>query len=778
MRARAIRWSLLALVAWMPVAIHAGEPAIRNLALRGLQIGGTTTLVVDGDDLGTAPRLLLPFPARQQLKPGATKTQATFDVTLEGDVEPGYHALRVVTDEGVSTPVVIAVDRLPQRLVPVGAVGKPPPAVEQLPAALHGVVNGSTATEAQFVGKAGQKVLVEVEAQRLGSKLRPVVHLMSPKRLQLAWAWPAPSLGGDARLEATLPEDGSYTISIHDVEYAPPGPSFFRLRVGQWSFVDQVFPPVVERNKVHTVELLGPSPAPRVNLPATARVGALPVSMPKEGLFSGPRPFVLISPHAEVVGEAAADKIQDLPAGPVGVSGRLLTPHAEDRYRIPVAPKTKLRLEVFAERYGSSLDAALVVRNEQGADLVRVEDSPGSLDPILEYTVPDNVANVIVAVVDAQGRGGPRAVYRLAVDPQQTPAKNGFQLLTPVQRLTLPVGGRAVIPVLIARNGYEGRVVLSAEGLPAGMSLEGAEIPAGADGALVTVQRGTAVAGAGIAAWRGRADDGMEQTVLTRGHPLERLQPWLATEIALATTSAKAADFQIDWRGLPADAGLVPAGKLALPVKVTKPPGTSLVRLTLLTSQLRPLVNGVTDLNQSLRFEKPIELAAAATDGDATVLVPPQPFAQQYDVTIQAELLTPDRARVLAVAYAPVRRMLVRHSVVVRLDGPAKIATTLDPKVGATVKLQGQVERREGLTTDVALALTGLPPGVRADAVTVKTGVTTFTLNVILPPGQPAGEITGLKLVGTAPADAKQPAILVRSREVELSLVVRPPAKK
>src|SRR5947209_18890621 len=94
--------------------------------------------------------------------------------------------------------------------------------------------------------------------------------------------------------------------------------------------------------------------------------------------------------------------------------------------------------------------------------------------------------------------------------------------------------------------------------------------------------------------------------------------------MALAATTAKAADFQIDWRGLPPDAGLVPAAKLALPVKVTKPAGDGLVRLTLLTSQLRPLVNGQTDPNQALRWEKPVDLPAAASAADSAVLGPPQ----------------------------------------------------------------------------------------------------------------------------------------------------------
>src|SRR5271165_5760401 len=65
--------------------VHAAEPVVRNVNLRGLQVGGTTTLVLDGDDFGPAPRLLLPFAAQQQLKKGSNDKQATFDVTLGGD---------------------------------------------------------------------------------------------------------------------------------------------------------------------------------------------------------------------------------------------------------------------------------------------------------------------------------------------------------------------------------------------------------------------------------------------------------------------------------------------------------------------------------------------------------------------------------------------------------------------------------------------------------------------------------------------------------------------
>ncbi len=472
------------------------------------------------------------------------------------------------------------------------------------------------------------------------------------------------------------------------------------------------------------------------------------------------------------MGQTAPEKVQELPAGPVGVSGRLLTPFGEDRYRIPVIAGSKVRLEVFAERYGSPLDAALVVRNDKGDLLARVEDGPGTLDPVLDYAVPAGVKDVVVGVVDAQGRGGPRAIYRLTVEPQSAPGDTDYRLFSPAQAISLPASGRWVVPVLIDRRGYQGAVDLSATGLPAGVKLDGATIPAEADGALVTVQRDGPGSPA-VTHWLGRGAGGVEKPVTIKGSPMESLQPWLANEIAMAPTTAKAADFQIDWGKLPADAGPVPSKKLVLPVKVVRPPTKdSIVKLTLLTSQARPIVNGQLDPNQALRLEKATEFGPKANEGDLTVLVPPLLAAPMYDVSVQAELLTADKKTVLAVAFAPVRRMAVRYPLVVKLDGPSRVEAAANPKMATTVKIAGRVERKEGFTGDVTLTLTGLPPGLSAAPVIAKGGTTAFTLNVALPANQPAGEFKGLKLAATVPADPKTPNVVVRSRDMELTLVV------
>ena len=740
----------------------AAEPTVRDLNVRGLQTNGTTTVTVSGDDLGKAPKLLLPFAAKQTLKPGNTEKLAVFEVAVEGAM-PGLHHLRVVTDGGVSLPMVVGVDALPQ--LPFTAK------VESLPVALHGAVTGSTMLETTFTGKAGQKLTVEVEAERIGSKLRPVVHLSNAKKLQLEWAWGTPALSGDTRLTATLPADGTYTVSLHDAEYAGAAPGFFRLKIGAFDYAEQVFPPVVTTDTT-SVELFG-SVSAKVGVPARRGL-VIPLDWPKGGAWSGPRPFVELSTRQEFVKPSTPGKPLELPAGRVGVCGKLSTPGVEDKYRVAVVPNTKIRFEVFAERIGSPIDAALVVRNDAGAVLVQVEDSPGTLDPVLEYAVPDKVTAITVGVLDSQGRGSPRGVYRLTIDPLKSEGLSDFRLSTPLQRLNLPAGGRAVVPVFVERRGFVGKIDLTTDTLPAGLKLEGAIITPDADGVLVTVTA-TGDVPAAILAWKGRGGTD-ERLVVFKGHPLERLQPWLATEFAVAPTSAKVADFSIDWKNLPADAGLSPAGKLALPVKLTRTDIASPVRLTLLTSQSPPLVNSQPNIAAAIRVEKPTEFGAKVSEGDVPLLIPPDLPADSYQIAVLAELLTPDKQRVLASAVTPVRTLPVKLPVAVKFDAP-KFDAKLDAKTGATVEVKGTVERLNGFAGDIAVSLTGVPSGVPVPAaVTVKAGETAFSFKLVIPPAALAGE-SKLKHSATAAPDPKQPAVRVKARDVEATLTVTPPPK-
>src|SRR5262249_16325515 len=158
------------------------------------------------------------------------------------------------------------------------------------------------------------------------------------------------------------------------------------------------------------------------------------------------------------------------------------------------------------------------------------------------------VTSIVVAVVDSQGRGGPRGVYRLTVDAV-TPGTGprDFRLFTPAGRVAVTKNGGRGMPLFPEPRGHSGRIQFAAGGMPAGGKASGQTIPTGADGTLVTMEPGESPVAAAVTTWHGRGTTGPERPVSVKGHPLERLQPWLATEFAVAQSATKTGEFSIDW---------------------------------------------------------------------------------------------------------------------------------------------------------------------------------------------------------------------------------------
>jgi hypothetical protein len=93
--------------------------------------------------------------------------------------------------------------------------------------------------------------------------------------------------------------------------------------------------------------------------------------------------------------------------------------------------------------------------------------------------------------------------------------------------------------------------------------------------------------------------------------------------------------------------------------------------------------------------------------------------------------------------------------------------------MGAVVKFDGKIERREGLTGDVTIAMTGLPPGVQGNIVIVKADAVDFSFMVAVPANFRPGEIKNLRVSASA-ADSQNNNVRVSSRIVPVSIVVQP----
>ena len=585
----------------------AAPPIVRNIDIRGLQIGGTTTVAFDGADLPPGARVMMSVPiAAQVVRPNATATRVEIDVTLDGSLVPGLYNLYLAGENGISEKTVVALDHLPQRRFAA--------TVEALPVALHGTLSGSTTLRTSFAAKAGQRLICEVESQRLAGKLRPVLHLYDAQDRHLAWSLPMPALRGDTRLVVTVPADGQYTLTLNDLQYAAPAPGHFRLKIGDWEYADAAFPAVVQRGTTASLRLIGNLPADRtVAIAAASEVSWLRAPWPNGALASGPAPAVTVSDVPELIEQPAGDALQELTAVPVAVHGCLSAPAEEDRYRLKAAADSKLRCELFAARIGAPIDTVVEIRRADGTELAANDDTTGVTDSLIDFTVPKDVDSLVVAVRDALGRGGEAAVYRLLITPVDAPAQD-FQFSVERDAYNVVQGSRQVVRVRVDRRGYQGPIGLEFGQLPWGLGIDAAEVPAGMNGKLVTLAASADAPQCSLISIHGRASPRTVRTALTGTNPMGRDQPWLAAELAVSLASRAGVGFDADWQPA-AETKLVLGGKLAMPVRCVRPLGyDGPVRLTLLSSQNPPQVNGVDDPNRTLRPEPnvPVEIPSDA----------------------------------------------------------------------------------------------------------------------------------------------------------------------
>lgn len=766
-----------ACLAALQSASGAAAPSITNVSLRGLRIGGVTTLVVDGAELGPQTKLILPWPnAQQSVRAESNSQRAIIDVTLPPAVQPGLYSLRLASDAGVSNLVVVGVDQFEQ---------KPwSPEAGPLPTALHGALAGEQRLRTTFAGRKGQAIAVDVECQRLGSAPRPVVRLIDARGVQLAWSPPRAEVGGDARLDAVLPQDGVYTVEVHDLVYRAAAPGFVRVKIGELSWANQVFSTGVTRNSASKVEWRGSrlTPAGAATLqivdPLT-RDAVVPFAAAH--LFTGHLPSVAVSDSAEVT--ESATSASPGPAGrvPLAISGRLSAKGEEDRFLVEVTPGRRLQFEVYARRIGSPVDAVLSLVGPQGNGLASADDRPGTPDPLLDFAVPANMDRLQISVRDLSGRGGDDFVYRVVARDLSQPE---VEVVLPFDRLNVAAGSTQLIPVQVLRRSYDGPVQLEFRdaSIP-GLVWQGLTIAPGAAQGLVSL---TVPAGAAPTTVVGRfaVQGGDGATPLVRAAqaadgPAFRLRPWARSEFAIGT--AVASPLSIDWVADGGDETLPLGWKLVRKVAVQRSPAaTGAVRLRLVTTQPTPKKTvkqnnqdvQVDDVERTLRLEGTPQIAAGQSETQVAFLAPAELGVGPWSLAIVAELLAADGKTVVAAVATPVKTMAVRAQLTLQVANPGALEGRAG--MGEAGKLTGQVMRATGWDAPVTVSLAGLPEGVKSPEVVVPAGQVDFVLPLQFAAGTKAGDVPGVRVVATGVFAPQQPEGLVRSNEVPVKLKVLP----
>jgi hypothetical protein len=446
-------------------------PAIDSLSQFGLQIGQTTRLTINGNRLAGQARVDLPIPGvKQTLSKSSNGRHLLVEITVPADAPPGIYPLTVFTAGGVSNPMGIALDGLPQWLVGDSAEDRP----ASLPAAFSGLIAGAGQSHVYFRGHAGDRLVAEVEARRIGSRLDPVLELKNASGSTIAIEWGKAFLRGDARAELSLPADGVYVVELHDLAYNAPADSPFRLLLGDFRSVDAYYPPVMPRGAEWPIEPVGSGiPAGMlidVNLKNDPAGFAKLLPVPRQLHASGPLPPLGISDGVEILEvPQPAEQLQTVDArfadkghDSVAINGRLAKEGEIDRYLLAVTPGMLLSLSLDSRALNSPVEGDISIYSHPDRKLLGGDGgAPGAAAKGLQFQVPANASSIEVAVRDLNGRGGRHFVYRLRLSPAAAP---DFSLALLETRINIPKNGRTMVPLQVDRRGYAGPIKLRVEG--------------------------------------------------------------------------------------------------------------------------------------------------------------------------------------------------------------------------------------------------------------------------------------------------------------------------
>jgi len=729
------------------------QPQITRISPHSAEVGKTTRMVVAGQNLAGAQLHTDIKGLTAVVVDGGNAGQALFDVAVDATAVSGRYLARCVTPAGVSNPMIISIDRVATH--PDGTFTEANPATT-FPVAASGLISGAEQKRVWFKGTAGQKLVAEIEARRIGSKLDPVVEIRSQTGTPLAIQWQQPDLTGDARTSIVLPADGLYFAEVHDLQFRAPGGSPWRLLLGDLPPSSLAFPSTVAAAATSVRSVGGDAVSEAVSVKTTSgqvtiESGSTLLPLPALRAEAGTQ---VIEPLEGTFPEAAVDAtFTAAPFPALLISGRISVPKEKDTILLTVTPGQTLHFAAAAKQLSSPLRAHLSLLNGD-AVVAQNDGDSGASDPSFSFTVPEAVTQLKVQVRDLNNKGSAASLYRLLVARSD---RQAFLISTRDGALRLPLNGSVPLRLSIVRQSpsfkYSGPIRLSVKGV-AGVSIVPETIAASDQNqdVLVMVTRSATANAADIA--NGQAitleakADGAEPVFSTAASVIVDAVP--ANSLTLPDTALIAG---------PAEA--VPATILldAVPPVLFRGISTTVsVRVIPLVEQVAPYVRFEMISTEPARREdpnkpdsplKPLVGLEEFQFGPVaqgvfplTIRVPSDTPSSTVDTVISADFV----AHPLAPASGP---RSWTAPLVLFVDDAVTLAASAEPlkaMKATTVNFSGSIRRHPLFTEPVTIMLDGLPQGYQATPATVAADQTAFSVAVMIPEAAAVGEVPNLSL--------------------------------
>lgn len=472
-----------------PVAIQVGTSAELTVqsryslegSFRVLISGSGVSAIIDNPHSNGEPVA----PRRDGTLPKGPSNLESLRVRFHADknAASGIRDFRVAGPHGVSTVGQLVVVR---DLVVVESANNDTVQTAQkvsLPAAVCGAIEKTEDRDYfKFHVEAGQSLVFRVHGLRLEDRIHdlqfhldPIITLRGPLGATLAVR--DNGISGDPLLCHRFAQGGDYTLEIRDVRFNGNRDWVYCVEINDRPFASAVFPLAVhpgERTAFFPVGYqLGETKTLDWLVPRTMGNGLHDVRLPlgKGQLNAIP----IVATELPLIEEGRADNDTQRTAQPISipavVNGRIEKEADVDVYSFPATKGEAFYFEVVSRRAGSPLDSLLQITDAKGRRLTDGDDlsefGRTTADAAIESWTAPAGGTYFISVRDLLQRGGEAYVYCLTLakpEPQ-------FQLTLDTDKTELTPGTRGVVFVnAFRKNGFQGEIALSIEGLPEGVT--------------------------------------------------------------------------------------------------------------------------------------------------------------------------------------------------------------------------------------------------------------------------------------------------------------------
>ncbi len=390
---------------------------------------------------------------------------------LAADAPLGSRELRTVGPNGFSNPLTIQLSDVLELVEQPGTTAKNTAPALPVPCAVSGVISQTIEADwYRFAGSKGQQVLLDVQANRFGSRLDATLVVYDTAGRELGRSEDAHGL--DPFLEFAVPSTGDYFIRLQDVRFQGSGQHRYRMVLGELPYLEAIFPYGGRRGTTVSLQLDGRHldgvDRMQVSVATTAPSGTQDIRLQTRRGYSNPQLFE--AGDLPEIGEIepnnqpdSANRIQI----PITINARIGADADTDHYRFTSPSDQRWILEVGARRFGSPMDSLLVLMDRTGKIISQNDDDAGP-DARIEADLKKD-QEYVVGVRDLTDRGGSRFGYRLTIRPSVVEPDFGVRISD--SRYRLAAGGHlAVRCELDRRNGFASVVRVEAESLPTGVT--------------------------------------------------------------------------------------------------------------------------------------------------------------------------------------------------------------------------------------------------------------------------------------------------------------------